>query len=161
LENTEGMMNKMSMKGMSLQRSREFWTYLHDQAELKIQAFISTPAGSSYKSEMRAEAETYQEISKKLSTNFAHPITNPSDIRHGLTEEQITGFLAYLDERTIALETALQETQRKRQEALAGLNDTEYFRARRIYKEMENLENCQISVFENARQTFMRILQER
>ena len=51
-------MKEMALKEMSLPQAVEFWTYLHNQVELKIEAFLDTPSGSSYKDEMRAEAET-------------------------------------------------------------------------------------------------------
>jgi hypothetical protein len=88
------------MKEMSLQQAVEFWTYLHNQAELKKQAFINTPSGSPYRDEVRAEGETYQAIANRFAENFDQPLTSAKDILHGLTSDQAAGFLDYLDKRT-------------------------------------------------------------
>jgi hypothetical protein len=153
-------MKEMALKEMSLPQAVEFWTYLHNQVELKIEAFLDTPSGSSYKDEMRAEAETYQELAEKFSRNFEQSITSAEDIPHGLTAEQAAGFLGYLDERIIERNAGLEKTQGKKQEALDRAQSAEYYRVKSIYKDMENLKKCQINVIEKSRKSFMSILQE-
>jgi hypothetical protein len=150
----------MPMKEMSLPQAVEFWKYLHNQAELKIEAFLDTPSGSSYKDEMRAAAETYQELAEKFSRNFEQSITSAEDIPYGLTAEQAAGFLGYLDERIIQLKAGLEKTQGKKQEALNSAQGAEYSRVKSIYKDMENLKKCQINAIENSRKSFISILHE-
>ena len=145
---------------MSLQQVIEFWTYLQAQAKLKLQAFIDVRSGSSYKDEMRAEAEAYEGLGKIFSKNFEPSIRSADDIRHGLTGEQVAGFLDYLDLRTTELKAALERIQRKREEALASAQDMDYYRVKNIYKDMQNLQECQIGVVENSRHSFMGILQK-
>jgi hypothetical protein len=77
-----------------------------------------------------------------------------------LTAEQAAGFLAYLDERIIELKASLEKTQGKKQEALDSAQGAEYSSVKSIYKDMENLEKCQINAIENSRKSFMSILQE-
>ena len=148
------------MKEMSLQRAREYWTYLQGQAELKKQAFFDTRSDSPYKDEMRAEAETYERLAKTLAGNFERPITSAADILHGLTVEQAVGFLGYLDKRITELEAGLVENRRKKEAALAKAQGIEYYRVETIYKDMVNLTECQIQVFENSRKNFMSILKK-
>ena len=145
---------------MSLQHAREYWTYLQAQAKLKKQAFFDTRGDSPYKDEMRAEAETYERLAKTFAGNFERPITSAADILHGLTAEQAARFLDYLDKRTTQLKAGLEETRRKRQEALAKAQGMEYYRVESIYKDMGNLTECQIQVIENSRKSFMGILQK-
>lgn len=153
-------MKDVPMKEMSLQQVIEFWTYLHNQAELKLQAFIDVPYGSSYKDEKRAEAETYQQLVKKFSENFVVSISGTEDIRHGLAGEQVAGFLDYINERTLELKSSREKTQHNWQEALANAHGEEYQRAKSIYKDMENLQECQTRVFENSRKILMSIFEE-
>lgn len=148
------------MNKMSLQQAVAYWTYLQAQAKLKKQAFFDTPGSSPYKDEMRAEAETYEWLAKTFAGNFERSITSAADIPHGLTAGQAAGFLGYLDKRTTELEAGLEETRRKRQEALAKAQGMEYYRVESIYKDMGNLTECQIQVFENSRKSFMSILQK-
>jgi hypothetical protein len=151
------------MKEMSLQRAREYWTYLQAQAKLKKQAFFDTPddgSYSSYKDEMRAEAETYEGLAKTFAGNFRRSITSAADILHGLTVEQAVGFLGYLDKRITELEAGLEENRRKKEAALAKAQGMEYYRVESIYKDMGNLTECQIQVFENSRKNFMSILKK-
>jgi hypothetical protein len=153
-------MKEMPMKEMSLQQAKEFWTYLHSQAELKLQAFIAVPYGSSYKDEKRAEAETYQQLAKRFSEYFEQSIVSAEDIHSGLMEVQVAGFLDSLGEQIIELKAALERTQGKKQEALDSAQAAEYSRVKSIYKDMENLEKCQINVIEDSRKSFMNILME-
>jgi len=148
------------MKEMSLQRAREYWTYLQAQAELKKQAFFNTRGDSPYKDEMRAEAETYEGLAKTFAGNFRRSITSAADILHGLTVEQAVGFLGYLDKRITELEAGLEENRRKKEAALAKAQGMEYYRVESIYKDMGNLTECQIQVIENSRKSFMGILQK-
>jgi len=149
------------MKEMSTQEAREFWIYLRDQAELKTQAFIDTPGGSSYKDEMRAEAEMYDLITKSFDGNFEHAIRGAQDILHGLTADQAVDFINYLDGELKKSEAYLENTHRKKQEALARVKDVEYSEVKRIYKATENNEERQIIALKNARESFMNILQEK
>jgi hypothetical protein len=148
------------MKEMSLQQVREFWTYLHDQEERKVEAFVNTPSGSSYRGEVRAEAETYRGLKEKFAEIIGQPITSAEDISRGLRRLQITDFLNYLAERANNLERGFEQARRTRQAALDGVDDLEYHRARIIYKEMENLWKSQIGAIENSRQRFMSLIQE-
>lgn len=148
------------MKEMSTQKAREFWIYLRDQAELKKQAFIDTPRGSPYKDEVRAEAETYDWIIKSFDGNFEQAIRGAQDILHGLTTDQATDFINYLDGELKKSEAYLENTRRKKQEALARVRDVEYGEVKRIYKATENNVERQIMALENARGSFMNILQE-
>ena len=148
------------MKEMSTQKAREFWIYLRDQAELKKQAFIDTPRGSPYKDEVRAEAETYDWIIKSFDGNFEQAIRGAQDILHGLTTDQATDFINYLDGELEKSEAYLENTRRKKQEALARVRDVEYGEVKRIYKATENNVERQIMALENARGSFMNILQE-
>jgi len=148
------------MKEMSPQHAREYWTYLQGQAELKKLAFLDTPYGSPYKDEMRAEAETYQGLAQTFAGNFEYSITSAEDILHGLTAGQAAGYLGYLDRQVVKLKAGLAKTRRNKQEPLATAQGMEYQRVKSIYKDMENLNECQIQAFENSRKCFMSILQE-
>ena len=149
------------MKEMSLQHAREYWTYLQAQAEFKKQAYFDTLPRNSDKEEMRAQAETYQGLAKTFAGNFEHSITSAQDILHGLTAEQVSGFLGYLDKMTTQLEAVLEEVRRKKEAALAKVQDNmEYYRIESIYQDMRNLTECQIPVFENSRKSLMSILQK-
>lgn len=151
------------MKEMSLQHAREYWTYLHGQAELKKLAFLDTPYGSPYKDEMRAEGETYQGLAETFVGNFEYSITSAEDILHGLTAAQAAGYLGYLgylDRQVVKFKAVLAKTRRNRQEPLATAQGMEYQRVKSIYNEMENLSKCQIQALENSRKSFISILQE-
>ena len=150
----------MPLKEISVQQAKEFWTYLHSQAELKLQAFMAVPYGSSYKDEKRAEAETYEQLAKMFSEYFQQSIVSAEDIHSGLLEAQVAGFLDSLDEQIIELKAALERTQGKKQAALNSAQGAEYYRVKSIYKNMENLERCHINVIEDSRKSFMNILEE-
>ena len=74
--------------------------------------------------------------------------------------KQAAGFLDYLDKRTTQLKAGLEENRRKKEAALAKAQGMEYYRVESIYKDMGNLTECQIQVFENSRKSFMSILQK-
>jgi hypothetical protein len=149
------------MKEMSVQQAVDFWVYLTGQEKLKMQAYFNTPHGSSYRDEVRAEAEAYQELARVFTGNFEQSISSPQDISHGLKAQQAQGFLDYLDQKIVKLKAMLEQTQRNRREALAKAREIDYLDVKMIYKEMENLEKDQIIVFENSRKNFIRILEER
>jgi hypothetical protein len=148
------------MKEMSLQKAMDFWAYLKAQEKLKMQAYFNTPHGSSYRDEVRAEAETYQQIANAFARNFEQSISSPQDIPHGLTAQQAASFLDYLDKEMIKLNAALEKTQRNRREALAKAREIDYLDVKQIYKETENLEKDQIVVFYNSRKNFISMLKE-
>ena len=148
------------VKEMSLQQARAYWAYLQDQAELKLKRYIDAPRGSPYKDEARAEAETYERLARIFAKNFEQPIAKAEDIPHGLTAEQAASFLNYLDEEIAYFNSALEEAQSKRAEALAKVQEADYSRVKSIYKLMTNQDKDRILILEHSRERFTSILQD-
>ncbi len=148
----------MPEKEMSLQQAMEFWAYLHEQAELKKQAYLDTPRGNPYKDEMRTEAETYGGIMESFARNFEQPISSAQDIVHGLRAEQAEAFLNHLDEMLKDFQVRVEDTRRKKQEALAEAEGVKYDEVKRIYNATENNEERQVTAVVNARKRFISIV---
>jgi hypothetical protein len=147
------------MKSMSSWQAREFWEYLHAQAESYKQSYLKG-GDHAYQDEMRAASETYDWLTKEFSSCLGAPVSPSSDILGGLSAEGASEFLHLLDQE-IQRYTSLQEqTQRQKQEALAKANDLEYYHVKRIYKETEHRMERTSTAYRNSRERFLSILEE-
>jgi hypothetical protein len=150
----------VAMKSMSMQQAKAFWSYLHSQEEIKLQAYVSAPIGSPFKDEKIAEAETYHWLSEKFAENFIDSISNADNILCGLSTLQTRRFLDYLNDQVNQLALSCERVQRNGKGALTKADDIEYSNMGRIYKGMVRQTECQQSVFENSRQQFISILEK-
>jgi hypothetical protein len=149
------------MKPMSIQVAREFWTYLHNQSEQYKQKYFEDGGDHAYRDEIRAAEETYRHVANEFSSYLGTPIQAASDIQSGLTAEQFKAFLGMLEQHIAAARMRQEEILRKSQAALAKVEDMEYYRVKRIYKEMNNLADRQALAYHHSREQLMRILQSK
>ena len=148
------------MKHMSSRLTREFWTYLQDQAELHEQAYCQTICDQAYRDEMRAAAETYDWLAKEFLLSFATTVSAGSARENGLTAEETSQFLHHLDQKIQHFALGQEKLQQNRQQALAKALDWDYSRVRRIYREMENVTACELAAYRNSRAQFLNMLEE-
>ncbi|HLO17824.1 MAG TPA: hypothetical protein VK206_23540 [Anaerolineales bacterium] len=149
------------MKPMSSQLTREFWRYLQDQVELHEQAYCQTIHDHAYRDEMRAAAETYGWLAKEFSIIFPTAVSGAGKIEDVLTAEGTSEFLNLLDQKIQHFTFAQEQTQHKKQEALAQAPGWEYYHVRRIYNEMGNLLERESTAYRDSRERFLSILEKR
>ena len=148
------------MMPMSSQLTREYWTYLHDQAEWHEQAYFQTMYDLGYKEEMKVAAETYDWLAKEFSLCFARAVSTLRGMEAGLTAQEVSQFLHLLDQKIEHFTFAQEQVQCQKQDALANPRDPEYSRAWRIYKALENRTESERTAYRNSRERFLKMLEE-
>jgi hypothetical protein len=147
------------MKHMSSQRTRTFWTYLHDQAEFHEQEFFQAIYDHAYQDEMRAAAETYDWLAKEFSLCLATPVSAAGGMEGSLTAEETNQFLHHLDQKIQTFVLGQEKLEQKKQEALAKAHGWDYYQVKRIYQEIENVAECELTAYRNSRAQLLSMLE--
>lgn len=151
---------EISMMHMSSQRTREFWTYLHDQVELHEQAYFQSLYDPGYQAEMKAAAEAYDWLAKEFSLCFATAVSTIGGSEGGLTAQETSQFLQLLDQKIQHFTCAGEQIQCHKHEALVNAHNSEYCHAWRMYQAMENLTEGETAAYRNSRERFLSMLGE-
>ena len=145
---------------MSSQLTREYWTYLHDQAELHEQEYFQMIYNPAYQDEMKATAETYDWLAKEFSLCFTPAVDAVHGSQGGLTAQETSQILQFLDQKIQHFTSAQEQIQRQKEAELARVHGWQYYRVRRMYHAMENRTERETGAYRNSRERFLSMLEE-